>query len=270
METYHRPRKRFGQNFLHDQSVISAIIAAAQLNSTDHILEIGPGQGALTQRILPQVATLDIIEIDRDLAQSFVESNHDKLTVHVGDALRLDWREILRDDNYKLIANLPYNISTQILFKMMEHRQHFTRMVLMFQKEVGDRLRAQPGTKEYGALTVMCQLWFDVDRVLLVSPQSFRPPPKIMSEVLKFDRLEQPRVRVDDQEFFQRVVKAAFAQRRKTLRNCLHAAGFSKSSVDITQEAGTIDMRRRGETLSIQEFAQLATQLQTIENNLLS
>ncbi|MDY0191499.1 MAG: 16S rRNA (adenine(1518)-N(6)/adenine(1519)-N(6))-dimethyltransferase RsmA [Desulfuromonas sp.] len=265
MENYHRPRKRFGQNFLHDQNVISAIIAAAQLDHSDKILEIGPGQGALTDKILPHVATLDIIEIDRDLAQSFVARNDSKLTVHIADALRLDWGEILHGDNYKLIANLPYNISTQILFKMLEQRQHFARMILMFQKEVGDRLRAQPGTKEYGALTVMCQLWFDVSRVTLVPPQAFRPPPKIMSEVLKFDRLAQPRVHVDNPVFFQRVVKAAFAQRRKTLRNCLCAAGFSPDSVDSAAKLTAIDMHRRGETLSIQEFSQLAVQLYTTE-----
>lgn len=267
METYHRPRKRFGQNFLHDQNVITAIVTAAQLDSSDHILEIGPGQGALTERILPLVATVDIMEIDRDLAQSFVERNHATLTVHIGDALRLNWSEILTENNYKLIANLPYNISTQILFKMLEQRQHFTRMVLMFQKEVGDRLRAQPGTKEYGALTVMCQLWFDVSRVILVSPQAFRPPPKIMSEVLRFDRLDQPRVSVDNPDFFQRVVKAAFAQRRKTLRNCLYTAGFSAASVNSAEENTSIDMHRRGETLSIQEFSQLAMQLHTAEHN---
>jgi len=268
MQKYHRPRKRFGQNFLHDQNIISAIISAAELKETDHVLEIGPGQGALTQRILPHVATLDIIEIDRDLAQGFVERNDDKLTIHIGDALRLDWQQVLRFDNYKLIANLPYNISSQVLFKIIEHRRHFERMVLMFQKEVGDRLRAQPGSKQYGALTVMCQLWFDVSRVVLVPPSSFRPPPKVMSEVLKFERLEQARVHVDDPIFFQRVVKASFAQRRKTLRNCLSAAGFSSSNIETAQVEAEIDMQRRGETLSIQEFADLALQLQAVDNNL--
>lgn len=266
MDKYHRPRKRFGQNFLHDQNIIAAIIAAAQLDSTDHVLEIGPGQGALTDKILPQVATLDIIEIDRDLAQSFVERNDEKLTIHVGDALRLNWEAILRGNNCKLIANLPYNISSQILFKMIDHRNHIQRMVLMFQKEVGDRLRAAPGSKEYGALTVLCQLWFDVSRVILVPPGSFRPPPKVVSEVLKFERLDQPRVDVDDPLFFRRVVKAAFAQRRKTLRNCLCAAGFDTALVDRVAQILDLDMGRRGETLDIEEFSLLAKQLQLSMN----
>ncbi|OQY18355.1 MAG: ribosomal RNA small subunit methyltransferase A [Desulfobacteraceae bacterium 4572_35.1] len=266
MEKYHRPRKRFGQNFLHDQNIIAAIIDAARLNQNDHVLEIGPGQGALTAKILPKVATLDIIEIDRDLAQTLVDRDDERLTVHVGDALRLDWDSILHADNYTLIANLPYNISSQILFKMIEHRNRIACMVLMFQKEVGDRLRAQPGSKEYGALTVMCQLWFDVSRVILVPPSAFRPAPKVISEVLKFERLPHARVEVDDAVFFSRVVKASFAQRRKTLRNCLCAAGFAPAVVDKVADNIDLDVGRRGETLTIQEFSVLAKQLRLGEN----
>lgn len=261
MSRLHRPRKRFGQNFLKDQNVIAATIMAAELDETSHVLEIGPGQGALTDQLLPQVARLDIIEIDRDLAAEFAARESDKLRVHIGDALRLDWSAILTEPPYTLVANLPYNISSQVLFKMLSHRQLFKRMVLMFQKEVGDRLRAEPGTKEYGALTVLCQLWFDVSRVVLVPPQAFYPPPKVMSEVLRFDRRDTPRAQVDDPAFFARVVKASFAQRRKTLRNCLQTAGFTAEAVENAAELAGIDLKRRGETLTIDEFSRLAQQL---------
>lgn len=270
MSIYHRPRKRFGQNFLHDQNIITTIVAAAELSDHDHVLEIGPGQGALTDKMLPLVKSLDLIEIDRDLAQQFTERNDEKLLVHVGDALKMDWNKILQSTECKLVANLPYNISSQILFKMITHRQRISRMVLMFQKEVGDRLRAEPGSKEYGSLTVLCQLWFDVSRVVLVPPTAFKPQPKVMSEVLCFDRRDSPRVDVADADFFRRVVKGSFAQRRKTLRNCLCAAGFSAIVVDAAAEQASIDMKRRGETLTIEEFALLAKQLQTVENSQLT
>lgn len=263
MNKLHRPRKRFGQNFLHDQNVIDTIVAAAALTDQDHVLEIGPGHGALTERMLPLVKQLDLIEIDRDLAQNFIERHHANLTIHVGDALRMDWATLLTATNCKLVANLPYNISSQVLFKMIDHRDQISKMVLMFQKEVGDRLRAPAGSKEYGALTVLCQLWFDVRRVTLVPPSAFYPPPKVMSEVLCFDRLLQPRVAVNDPLFFKRVVKAAFAQRRKTLRNCLGAAGFSAELIDSAATHASIDMQRRGETLTIEEFARLTEYLMT-------
>ena len=260
----HRPRKRFGQNFLKDKNVIAATIAAAELSRDDHVLEIGPGQGALTDQMISRVARLDIIEIDRDLATFFQARPEPHLTVHVGDALRLDWAKILLNPPYKLVANLPYNISSQILFKMIDHRHLIERMVLMFQKEVGDRLRAQPGSKDYGALTVLCQLWFDVKSVVLVPPAAFYPPPKVMSEVLCFTKREHPRAEVDNASFFARVVKAAFAQRRKTLRNCLGAAGFSPEQLERVTEQIGLDFSRRGETLTIEEFAQLSHVLQTV------
>ncbi|MBN2643848.1 MAG: 16S rRNA (adenine(1518)-N(6)/adenine(1519)-N(6))-dimethyltransferase RsmA [Desulfuromonadaceae bacterium] len=261
MSDSHRPRKRFGQNFLKDNRIIDAIIAAAQLQSDDRVLEIGPGRGALTNRLLPRVGQLHIMEIDRDLVEAFQQRNDPRLQVHAGDALHFDWTRLLTQPPYKLVANLPYNISSQILFKMLEHRHLFTCMVLMFQKEVGDRLRAEPGTKAYGALTVLCQLWFDVERVVLVPPQCFTPAPKVMSEVLCFMRRSAPRVEVDDPAFFARVVKASFAQRRKTLKNSLKASDLAPESVEQAAQQAAIDLQRRGETLNLIEFARLAKAL---------
>ena len=262
----HRPKKRFGQNFLRDLSVVEAILTAAGLQPSDRVLEIGPGLGVLTERMLPQVERLLVMELDRDLVQRLEERGGERLEIHSGDALDMDWAEILGAPPYKLVANLPYNISSQIIFKVLEHRERFSRLVLMFQKEVGERLRASPGTKEYGILSVFCRLWFDIRRVTSVPPGAFHPPPKVHSVVLAFEPLAGPRVPVADEPFFRRVVKGAFGQRRKTLRNALLAAGFVAAQVDRACAGTDIDPGRRGETLDLDEFARLARALQSIES----
>ncbi|ALC16364.1 dimethyladenosine transferase [Desulfuromonas soudanensis] len=257
----YRPKKRFGQNFLKSEHVVERILAAADLAETDRVLEIGPGLGALTDRILPLINEMTVMEVDRDLAARLSARAPDKLTLHLGDALRLDWDALLTAPPYKLVANLPYNISSQILFKVLDHRRLFRRLVLMFQKEVGDRLCASPGTKDYGILSVLCQVWFDVKRVVNVPPGAFSPPPKVDSVVLSFEPLPEPRVVVTDEALFRRVVKGAFAQRRKTLRNTLKASGFGDPNLEEILLAIDIDPVRRGETLSLEEFARLAQAL---------
>ncbi len=257
----HRPKKRFGQNFLRDQQVVERILEAAELEPSDSLLEIGPGLGALTDRLLPCVGQLHVMELDRDLAASLQARPESNLQVHMGDALRLDWAELLTEPPYKLVANLPYNISSQILFKILDHRQLFSRLVLMFQQEVGDRLCAEPGGKEYGILSVLCQNWFDVRRVVRVPPGAFYPPPKVHSVVLRFDALDQPRVAVADERFFRRVVKGAFGQRRKTLRNSLQGAGLAFDGLVEGLEGIGIDSGRRAETLTLEEFGALAEML---------
>lgn len=258
----HRPKKRFGQNFLQDRQVVDGILAAANLQPEDRVLEIGPGLGALTDRLLPDVARLHVIEIDRDLGAGLQARDEDKLVVHLGDALKLDWTTLLTEPPYKLIANLPYNISSQIVFKILDHRHLFSRLVLMFQQEVGERLCAGPGSKNYGILSVLCQVWFDIRRVLRVPPGAFYPPPKVHSAVLCFDALAQPRIVVEDERFFRRVVKAAFAQRRKTLRNSLTGAGLGFDGLEASLLAAGIDPGRRAETLSLEEFGKLAQLIQ--------
>lgn len=259
----HRPKKCFGQNFLRDRQVVERIIAAAQLQPSDRVLEIGPGLGVLTDRMLPLVREVVVVEVDRDLAAALRARPAKNLTVHEGDVLSLPWESLLPVPPYKLVANLPYNISSQILFRMLGHRHRFGRLVLMFQKEVGDRLAAAPGTKDYGILSVFCQLWFDIRRVTLVPPGAFYPPPKVTSAVLSFEPLLRPRVEIDDEDFFRRVVKGAFAQRRKTLRNSLLGSGFDATAVEAALDATAIDPVRRGETLSLEDFARLARALQT-------
>jgi 16S rRNA (adenine1518-N6/adenine1519-N6)-dimethyltransferase len=259
----HRPKKCFGQNFLRDRQVVDQIIAAADLQPADRVLEIGPGLGVLTDRMLPLVGEVVAMEVDRDLAAGLRARPAENLTVHEGDVLNLNWESLLPSPPYKLVANLPYNISSQILFRILDHRRRLGRLILMFQKEVGDRLAAVPGTKDYGILSVFCQLWYDIRRVTLVPPGAFYPPPKVTSVVLSFEPLLHPRVEIDDEDFFRRVVKGAFAQRRKTLRNSLTGSGFEALSVDRALGSTGIDPVRRGETLSLADFARLAKALRS-------
>lgn len=255
------PKKRFGQNFLRDPGVVGRILAAAELQSSDRVLEIGPGLGALTDQLLARAGEVRVMEVDRELAHRLRERHASRLSIIEGDALRLEWPALLPEPPYKLVANLPYNISSQILFKILDHRQLFGRLVLMFQKEVGDRLCASPGTKDYGILSVLCRVWFDVRRVATVPPGAFFPPPKVTSAVLLFEPLPSPRVVVGDEDHFRRVVKGAFACRRKTLPNSLAAGGFpAPEAVSALHRAG-IDPGRRGETLTLEEFARLAEAL---------
>lgn len=257
----YRTKKRFGQHFLHDRSVISKIVTAAKLDTSQEVVEIGPGLGVLTDQLLPSAAHVHVMEIDRDLIERLKERQDQRLTIHAGDVLKSPWLDLLPRPPYTLVANLPYNISSQIVFRLLEHRQLFQRMVLMFQREVGERLVAEPGGKDYGILSVLCQLWYDIDVVCLVKPGAFKPPPKVDSIVLHFKPLSQPRVDPVDEIFFQRLVKAAFTQRRKTLRNSLLASGFTADEIDPALSGAEIDPGRRGETLALEDFSRLANQL---------
>lgn len=260
---FHRPRKRFGQNFLRDQHVLDRIVNAAELQEGDRILEIGPGAGALTNRLLATGLPVLAIEVDRDLGAALQHRVDKNLSVVVGDVLRMDWAELLLDPPYKLIANLPYNISSQILFRVLEHRRLFQRLVLMFQKEVGERLIAEAGSRSYGILSVLMQTWFEIDRVVKVPPQAFYPPPKVDSVVLSLTPLTEPRIELHDAELFRQLVRGAFAQRRKTLRNSLLGAGWQAEQIDRAFAVADIDCRRRGETLTLEEFGRLTNVFHT-------
>jgi 16S rRNA (adenine1518-N6/adenine1519-N6)-dimethyltransferase len=256
--TNHRPRKRFGQNVLRDKHVLDRIIAAADIQPDDRILEIGPGLGALTERLLATGQPVFAVEIDRDLGAALQARNEQNLEVKIGDVLRLDWQALLQNPPYKLVANLPYNISSQVLFKALDHRHAFRCLVLMFQKEVGDRLVAEEGSRDYGILSVLMQTWFQIDRVAKVPPGAFSPPPKVDSVVLCLKPLQVPRLTLNDETLYRKLVRGAFAQRRKTLRNSLLGSGWSAEQVDEALCETEIDPRRRGETLKIEEFGVLA------------
>ncbi|WP_298272058.1 16S rRNA (adenine(1518)-N(6)/adenine(1519)-N(6))-dimethyltransferase RsmA [Geobacter sp.] len=263
-----RARKSLGQNFLTDRNVLSRIAGLVSAGPGDCILEIGPGKGALTAFLVSGGARLVAVELDTRLVPLLRETYRDNPRVEIvqGDILELDLPGLLtryEEGPWQVAANLPYNISTPVLFLLLENRRFFSRLVLMLQKEVGDRLAAVPGSKDYGVLSVLFQLHFDVVRELIVRPGSFHPVPKVDSAVLSFVPLETPRVEVGDEAFFSRVVKGAFAMRRKTLWNCLRGAGLGVTEEGIAAALAHcgIAAGRRGETLGLEEFACLANAL---------
>lgn len=266
-----RAKKSLGQNFLVDENVLLKIVRAVDIKPDDAVLEIGPGKGALTTLLAQKARQVVAVELDRRLIALLQEKFGQAGNVEIveNDILRTDLHQLLagrRPGKWKVAANLPYNISSQVLFKFMDNRDLFSELVLMLQKEVGDRLIAQPCSKEYGILSVFCRLHFDISREVVVKPGSFRPIPKVDSLVLKFRALEAPRVDVGDELFFRSVVKGAFAQRRKTLWNCLKFAfpHINENSLEDSLRDCGIDSRRRGETLSLDEFASLAKALAVI------
>jgi 16S rRNA (adenine1518-N6/adenine1519-N6)-dimethyltransferase len=255
------PRKRFGQHFLHDSAIIARIIAAVAPQPDDHLVEIGPGLGALTLPLLKHVADLDAIEIDRDAIRELgtKASGFGKLHIHEGDVLKFAIGALRTDARpLRLVGNLPYNISTPLLFHLIAQREHIRDMHFMLQKEVVDRMAAAPDSSAYGRLTVMLAPWVKVESLFDIGPGAFRPPPRVVSSVVRLTPHASAPFVIADQEIFARVVAAAFAQRRKTLRNALKLLLPEAAIV----RAG-IDPNARGETLSPASFAALAAQYAT-------
>ncbi|MGK7294828.1 MAG: 16S rRNA (adenine(1518)-N(6)/adenine(1519)-N(6))-dimethyltransferase RsmA [Candidatus Wenzhouxiangella sp. M2_3B_020] len=251
----HRARKRFGQNFLHDDRVIERIVAAVAPKRDDRVVEIGPGLGALTGPMLERVDRLDVVELDRDLAGSLHErlDRPENLVIHETDALDFDFRALAGPYGLRVIGNLPYNISTPLMFHLLDQADAVVDMHFMLQKEVVDRLTAAPGGKDWGRLGVMTAARADAECLFTVPPGAFRPAPRIDSAVVRL----VPR-RLDDSErarlpHLERVVRQAFSQRRKTLRNAL------RGLLEPEQlETAGIHPTRRAETVSLDEFARLA------------
>jgi len=247
-----KPRKRFGQHFLTDRHYLSRIVAAIDPKREDTIVEIGPGPGALTTELAKRVERLHVIEIDRELAAALRQHYAStQVVVHEGDVLEFDFSAL--PSPLRVVGNLPYNISTPILFRVAEMAERIVDGVFMLQKEVVDRMVADPDTEAYGRLSVMLQYRFAMESLLHVPPGAFTPPPKVDSAVVRMVPLGSDRLRAKDEDLFYRVVAAAFSQRRKTLRNALKPVGASGSF----EKAG-IDLGRRGETLSVAEFVALA------------
>ena len=250
----HRARKRFGQNFLHDGRIIDAIVRRFDPQPDQLVVEIGPGLGALTQPLLEQLTHMHVVELDRDLVSRLQERFAQHLTVHAVDALNFDFSSLV-DDGSKLrvIGNLPYNISTPLLFHMLEQAGCISDMMFMLQKEVVQRMLASPGSKAYGRLTVMLQSRCTMQKVLDVGPGAFSPPPKVDSAVVRLIPLPVARDPVCEAPCFADLVRASFAQRRKTLRNNL------KNYLDADQILAVgVDPGCRAETLSLEEFINLA------------
>lgn len=254
----HHPRKRFGQHFLRDRGVIGRIVDALTPRPGETIVEIGPGEGALTRALIERVVPLHAVELDRDLAAHLRDQfPSDQLVVHQADALDFNFRGLAPPGrSLRLVGNLPYNISTPLLFHLLDQTDCIHDMLFMLQKEVVDRLAARPDTGDYGRLSVMIQLRLRAEPLFDVAPRAFFPPPKVESTVVRLTSHATPPVQLHRPEAFTQLVKAAFASRRKTLRNNL-------KTVITGDRLGAlgIDPNRRAETLTLEEFARIANAL---------
>lgn len=251
----HVARRRFGQNFLVDRHYIERIVAAIDPRPGDTLVEIGPGLGALTRPLLERAERLTVIEIDRDLAAALVaEFASERLILHSADALTFDFATL--GANLRVIGNLPYNISSPLLFHLAQFANQLRDITVMLQKEVVQRMAAAPGTPEYGRLSVMLQVRFRVERLFVVPAGAFRPAPKIESAIARLTPLTTDRPAIADEPLFAQIVAAAFGQRRKTLRNALRLL----ASEEALRTAG-IDPSARGETLAVADFVRLANAL---------
>jgi 16S rRNA (adenine1518-N6/adenine1519-N6)-dimethyltransferase len=251
----HQPRKRFGQNFLADAHYVARIVAAVAPAPGDNIVEIGPGLGALTGALVKCAGRIAAIEIDRDLAARLRDRfTADLLALHEADALAFDFGSLGPD--LRIVGNLPYNISSPLLFHLGAHVSSVRDIHVMLQREVVARMTASPATPDYGRLTVTLQCRFAIERLFTVPPGAFRPAPNVDSAVARLVPLRSARPRIADEPLFARVVAAAFGQRRKTLRNAL--AGIAD---EAQLRAADIDPSVRGETLSVEDFVRLANAL---------
>ncbi len=253
----HRPRKRFGQNFLHDPGVINRIVAAIRPRAGEQLVEIGPGQGAITLPLLKATGTLTAIELDRDLIEPLQNlcRTTGELTVHNADALRFDFCSLADGTQLRIIGNLPYNISTPLLFHLLDQSRCICDMHFMLQKEVVERMAAAPGSGQYGRLSVMLQYRCKVSALFSIGPGAFTPPPKVDSAFVRLEPFTRPPVNVADEAVFATLVRQAFGQRRKTLRNTLRGL----LDAEQIRQAG-IDPAARAETLNLNAFAALANQ----------
>ncbi len=251
----HTPRKRFGQNFLVDSQVISDIVHAIHPVEEDLLVEIGPGLGALTQPLLRSLKHLHVVEIDRDivgrLRREFPEEN---LTIYSADALEFDFSALGK--NLRVVGNLPYNISTPILFHLSKFARNIGDMHFMLQKEVVARMVATPSTSDYGRLSIMMQSRFEMEQLFIIPPEAFIPAPKVKSAIVRMTPLKQPIIDAGREKLFATVVAASFSQRRKTLRNTLHDYLGPEDFKKLKIESGL-----RAENLSVAQFVAIVDHL---------
>lgn len=252
------PKKQLGQHFLHDRNVIEKIVLAVNPKPGDNLVEIGPGQGAITFPLLRKHGALTVIEFDRDLITPLSEAAHGlgELTIVHKDVLKVDFGKLAGEGRIRLVGNLPYNISTPILFHVLEHAEAIVDMHFMLQKEVVERMAAAPGSKVYGRLSVMLQAICEVEPLFVVGPEAFRPPPKVDSAVVRLLPKARDKIGIVDPFLFERLVRDAFGQRRKTLRNAVQAV----CSADQIIAAG-LRPELRAEQVAVTEFIKLANSL---------
>jgi 16S rRNA (adenine1518-N6/adenine1519-N6)-dimethyltransferase len=255
----HRARKRFGQNFLHDDRIIQRIIDALSPAAGEQLVEVGPGRGALTRHLVDSGADLHAIELDRDLAgylQSLYHHNP-HFTLHQGDVLKFDFATLSETpDSLRVVGNLPYNISTPCLFHLLDYRHLIRDMLFMLQREVVNRMAAVPGEKDYGRLSIMLQYHCRIEPLFEVPPDAFSPPPKVTSAIVRLVPLEHPREQAVDETLFATVVRHAFSQRRKTLKNALQALITPERPFDWPVDPG-----QRPERLDVTDFVRISNVL---------
>jgi len=255
------PKKHFGQHFLHDQNILNKVIESIRPQATDNMVEIGPGPGALTMQVLPHLNALTAIEIDEELIPDLEEKCQSlgKLTVINQDVLSVDFHQFGKQ--LRIIGNLPYNISTPILFHLLKTIDNISDMHFMLQKEVVDRMIATPGNKDYGRLSVMLQYHFDMAFLFKVPANAFTPPPRVLSAIVRLVPRRPNNLPVVDQSVFSSVVKQAFAQRRKMLRKALHAMISSDQLETIN-----IDPTARAEQLTVAEFCKICMMITSLKD----
>uniref|UniRef100_A5WDW6 Ribosomal RNA small subunit methyltransferase A n=1 Tax=Psychrobacter sp. (strain PRwf-1) TaxID=349106 RepID=A5WDW6_PSYWF len=263
----HQPRKRFGQNFLHDASIISEIVDAIGLNRDDNLVEIGPGMGALTEPLLEQVDAMTVIELDRDLAGSLRirigANSHPNFTIVNANAMQFDYHSLYDADSetpkkLRVVGNLPYNISTPLLFTLLEYADIIEDMHFMLQKEVVERITAEVGSKIYGRLSVIMQYFCDTQYLLTVPRGAFNPPPKVTSAVFRLRPHQVKPVQADDEKLFALVVRETFNHRRKTLRAIFKQSSLMPTLTDEDLASIGIDGNARPETLDVNDFVALS------------
>ena len=255
-----RASKRLGQNFIIDPAVLDSVVEGAQIRPGDRVLEIGPGIGALTQTLAEAGAIVTAVELDKKLPAVLAQTlkGYPDIRIVQGDVLKTDLVELMGGEPFKVAANLPYYITTPILMSLLERRLPVTHIATLVQREVAERMVARPGSKSYGALSVSVQ-YHTAPRIMRdVPPSSFIPAPEVTSSVIACRVREEPAVTVRDEAMFFRIVRAAFGQRRKTLGNALGSMSLPRERLQEAMAMAGIDPTRRGETLSLEEFARLA------------
>ena len=255
----HFARKRFGQNFLHDQGIIHRIVLAIAPKPGQHIVEIGPGLGALTKEVLPLVGEMDAVELDRDLIKKLelMTESLGKLHIHSADALKFDFTSLVKDgEQLRVFGNLPYNISTPLIFHLCAHSELIKEMHFMLQKEVVDRMTAEPGSKRYGRLSVMVQYFCQVRCLFYVPASSFTPAPKVESAIVRLQPHRQKPHLAKDEKVLSKLVTTAFNHRRKTLRNAVKEMVTEEQLV-----ASGVNPEARPETISLEQFVGIANLL---------
>ncbi len=256
--------KSLGQNFLIDDSVLTDIVQGADVNGEDLVIEIGPGVGTLTAQLLNKAKRVVSIELDNDLIPILQEElgSHPNFSLVHKDALKVDFNEIIGDEkSVKLVANLPYYVTTPIIVNLLKEKYNFKSLTIMIQKEVAERINAEPNCKEYGSLSLLVQYYCNTKIIRKVSPSSFIPRPKVDSIVIRLDRLDKPRVEVKDEKLMFDIIRSSFNMRRKTLWNGVKNIGIDKENLQKAFDDASIDPKRRGETLSLEEFAKLSDEI---------